>query len=111
MPQQLLEPFVALDRHELAIAIAHTGIQACPFQVSSARHPTEHTFSRTRSSTAAIDHPLQHAHVFSVTRPKKLAVAVAPEPVHREDAWWVRDAATHLQPVIEVVAHVIAAKR
>src|SRR5205814_1177178 len=43
--------------------------------------------------------------------PKELAVCAATEPVDRIHARGLRHAVSHLQPMIEVIAHVVAAKR
>ena len=54
---------------------------------------------------------LQHAHVLAEARPEELAALVLAEPVDAEDARRVRDLAAELQPVVEVVGHVVAAER
>jgi hypothetical protein len=64
-----------------------------------------------RPALAALDDPAQDAHVLAEPRPDELAVRVAPEPVHAEDLGLLLDRAAHPEPVPEVVAHVVAAKR
>src|SRR2546427_5637808 len=55
--------------------------------------------------------PLQHAHVLAKSRPDKSALRVAPKPVDAEDLRRMLHSAAHVQPVSEIVAHVIAAER
>ena len=59
----------------------------------------------------AVDDPLQHAHVLAEAGPEELAVLVAAEPVDVEDPRRVLQAAAEVEPVVEVVAHVVAAER
>src|SRR5271157_2973388 len=63
---------------------------------------------------AALKDPFQYAAVFAETRPEELAamVFILAKPVDVEDPWELRRGAqsSHLEPVREVVAHVIAAE-
>ena len=60
---------------------------------------------------AALHHPLEHADVVPVAGPEELAVLTGTEPVHAEDLRRHGDPLPHLQPVAEVVAHVVAGER
>ena len=67
------------------------------------------------SAFDAVDHPLEHTHVFAVAGPDEFTVVALAEPVHAVNARQ-RVAASfelvfHVQPVLEIVAHVVAAKR
>ena len=61
-----------------------------------------------------VNHPSQHAHVFTVARPDKLARCVFAEPVGAEDGWLLAssgfDFFANIEPMLEVVAHVVAAE-
>ena len=63
----------------------------------------------------APDHPLQHPHVLAVARPNKLALIIGAEPVDAEDRrqFGMRglEPVAQIEPVAEVVGHVVAAKR
>ena len=59
----------------------------------------------------AVDDPLQHAEVFAVAGPEELAVFVAAEPIDVEDPRRILQAAAEVEPMAEVVAHVVAAER
>ena len=58
-----------------------------------------------------VDDPLEHAHVLAEPGPEEVAVVVTAEPVDAEDARRAGDVPSHVQPVGEVVAHVVAAER
>ena len=61
---------------------------------------------------AAREHPRQHARVLAVAGPQEAAVVVLAEPVDVEDLRQLRARrAADLQPVGEVVGHVVAAER
>src|SRR5947208_6101288 len=63
-------------------------------------------------TVATPEDPLQYAAVLTVARPDELAVLVLAEPVDEEDArHLVRMLAPELEPVGEVVGHVVAAER
>ena len=53
---------------------------------SYARHPADRRLARVGAAAAAVDDPLEHAHVLAEARPEKFAVVVLAEPVHVEDA-------------------------
>ena len=59
----------------------------------------------------AVHDPLEHAHVFAEARPDEFAVGVFAEPVHMEDARRLAQRSLHLDPVAEIVAHVVTAER
>ena len=58
----------------------------------------------------AFQHPLQHAHIVAEARPDEVALLVGAEPVHAEDARRVRQPRPDVEPVLEVVAEVVAAE-
>src|SRR5204863_2610181 len=68
-------------------------------------------FHIARATTGPLDDPLQHAHVLAKSRPHKSALRVAPKPVDAEDLRRMLHSAAHVQPVSEIVAHVIATER
>ena len=57
---------------------------------------------------AAVHHPLEHPHILAKAGPEEFALGVFAEPVHVEDARRMLDEAVHVDPVAEIVAHVIA---
>src|SRR5262249_28319724 len=100
-----------LDRQKLTEACPHTGVEAGPFEVLGARHPAKHAFHRAGATLTPVDDPFQHTHVLAITGPEELALLVSAKPVYAKDTRRVREAAAGFQPVLEIVAHVIAAKR
>ena len=89
--------------------------QAGPVQFAVGRSDAEHGLLALGLAFDAVDHPLQHAHVLAVTRPHELAVGVLAEPVDAEDRGQrvalLFQFLFHVQPVLEIVAHVVAAER
>ena len=85
-------------------------LQARPVEILVARHGAERRLHALRAALAALDDPGEHAHVLAEARPEELAVRVAAEPVDAEDLRRLLHRAAHLQPVGEVVAHVVAAE-
>lgn len=56
------------------------------------------------------DNPFENTHIFTKARPEEFAVFVFAEPVDIENAGWVGDVAAELQPMVEVIGHVVAAE-
>src|SRR5665213_2144404 len=86
-------------------------VEPCPFDVLVVRSPANRCFLAECASMCTIDNPLEHAHVLAATGPEKLPVLIFAEPVYMEDARRGTQRALHFDPVPEVVAHVITAKR
>ncbi len=86
-------------------------VQAGPVEILEAGHPPDPGLLRQGAAADAVDDPLQHAHVLAEAGPHEPPVGVLPEPVHVEDLGRLAQRALHLDPVPEVVAHVIAAER
>src|SRR5271165_4082539 len=63
-------------------------------------------------AVATLKDPFEDAAVFAIAGPQKLSILVLAKPVHVENLWQrcIR-LGSHLEPVGEVVPHVIAAKR
>src|SRR3954454_24357331 len=61
--------------------------------------------------SGAADYPFQNAHVLTVTRPHKFAVLIFSEPVYGKDRRRIGKARAKVEPVAEIIAHVIAAER
>ncbi len=60
---------------------------------------------------ATIDDPAQHAQIIAESGPQEAAILVAAKPVDMKHLWQVIRPLVELQPVIPIVAEVIAAKR
>src|SRR5258708_7020650 len=58
----------------------------------------------------SFQNPLQNADVFAVTGPQKLSISTFAEPVHMKNLrrFWYFPA--HIQPVLEIVRHVVTAE-
>src|SRR5256885_15635768 len=80
-------------------------------EIVRAWQPTDRRFKRTASSFAAINNPFEHAHVFAETRPEKLALHPFAKPVHVENERRTREAFSYIEPVLEILANIVSAKR
>src|SRR5262245_25627633 len=111
MQQQLAHPCLAVDRHQFVEARRTEVLHPTPVEVLIARHPADWAFDTDCATAGPLDYPFQHAHVLAIARPQEVAVLILAEPVDAEDPRWVWDAAPKLEPVVEVVGHVVAAER
>src|SRR5436190_20658400 len=97
---ELILPGCRVDARQLGILRWRKFFQPLPVQILEAGHGAERRLDAAPATLAALDDPLQHAHVFAEPRPDEFALGVAPEPVDAEDSRRVLDRATHLQPVL-----------
>src|SRR5215472_9609777 len=110
MSSELASPHLALEAHDAAEAFS-TEVETAPVEIIILGLPAQCGLHRVSAAATAIDHPLQHAHVLSEARPCESAVIVGAKPVDAEDARRMSNCLAHRQPVLEVVADVIAAER
>ena len=59
----------------------------------------------------AIHHPTKHAGIFTETRPDELPLFIFKKPVDAEDNGKLANLASHIDPVLPVVGHVVTSKR
>ncbi len=93
---------VELDRAEV--------FQPFEIEIFEERHPAEGTFFGADAVMAAVHDPFEDAHILAETGPEEVAVFVFTEPIDVEDAGEMFDFLPHIEPVPEVIAHVIAAE-
>ena len=96
--QQRLE---RLDRHAAAVEVDVLGL----------RLVADDRLVRAHLVEAALEDPLEHAQVVAEARPQEAAVVIRAEPVDVEDLRCVRQLLAHVEPVLPVVGHVVAAER
>ena len=62
----------------------------------------------------AVEHPFHHAHILAITRPDKFAFGIFAEPVDAINGGQFcalcLQLGAHIQPVLEIIAHVVANK-
>ena len=112
--RQLLFPCCFIDAgHGVELLLRKR--QAGPGQVLITWSHAHHVVGALACAFNAVNHPLQHAHVLAVAWPDKLAVVTFSKPVggvdFRQDGTCFGQLFTHVQPVLEVVAHVVARER
>ena len=86
-------------------------VESRPFHVVEVGRPADGRLLAAYATVHAIHDPLEHAHVLAEARPQEFAVVALAEPVDVEDARRRAQSALHLEPVTEVVAHMVAAER
>ena len=102
-------PVLAVNRKQLVHRpVGHA--QTCHVDVFGVGHVANGGLHGLDIPAAAREDPFHDAQVFAEAGPEKLAVVVGAEPVHMEDLGLVLDPQTHVQPVPEVVRHVVAAE-
>ena len=105
---QLVLPRARLHCLNLAELAGRKPFQPVPYQVFKPRHDAERRLDALRVLVTPPDDPRQHAHVLGKARPDELPVRVAAKPVDPEDLRRMVHRLAHLQPVREVVTHVVA---
>ena len=87
-------------------------MQTIQIQSVGRGHKANRGFHRVARTFRALEDPLQHAAILAIARPQEFAVFILPEPVHVEDLWQPgAGRGSHLEPMAEVVAHVVTAER
>src|SRR5215471_612251 len=109
MSGELALPHLALEPHDSTEAFS-TEVETLPIEIVVFWLPAQRGLNRVRAAAAAIDHPFQHAHVLSETRPREGTSIVGAKPVDAEDARRMRNCLAHREPMLEIVADVITAE-
>jgi hypothetical protein len=92
------------------MTLAKDGVERGALPVEIAIPGTRPIAPARAPSATAFDDPLQHAHVLAEAGPREFAVAVLAKPVDAEDARRMRDRLAHREPMLEIIADVIAAE-
>ena len=85
-------------------------IQTLPIDIFITRHPANGGFFGSATPAHAIEDPFQHTHIFTKARPRKITGFILTEPVHVENARGLREIALHINPMPEIIAHVVPAE-
>src|SRR5687767_3633442 len=107
----LLHPLVLVDHHALVSEGLLGELDAVPSHILVEPHPAARTLHGSTPMVHAVHDPVQHAHVLAVARPDELAVLIFAKPVDPENARRVVQLATDLEPMSEILGHVIASER
>ena len=114
MVLELGTDFFGLDGDDL-LEVGFAEVQTFPTQVRVLRRRAKDVLGAVLGlAFDAVQHPLQHAHVVAEAGPDEVALVVGAEPVDVEDrqdlgALGLQPLA-QVEPVLEVVAHVVAAE-
>src|SRR6267378_7188973 len=93
--------------------IVHGGagdIQAIESERIGCGHKADRRFRGCRLAFNTLDDPLQDANIFAVSWPEEFSVGALAEPVYVEDFRRAGNTLSHLEPMAEIIGHVIAAE-
>src|SRR5438270_60568 len=85
--------------------------ETLPVDVAITGHPADGSFAAGGPAVNAINDPFQDAHILAKAWPNELAIGIFTEPVDVEDPRSETERSLHPEPVPEIIAHVIPAKR
>jgi len=86
-------------------------IQLLKIEIVRARHPANGRLDRAATALAPIDDPFEGAHVFAETGPENFSIRVLAEPVHVKNERRIGQALAGPEPMPEIFADVVTAKR
>src|SRR5258708_33212613 len=86
-------------------------IEAGPFHAIVVGHPAKGRCASEGADASAVHDPFEDTHVFAIARPDELSLRILAEPVYVENPRRDAQRALHLDPVPEIIAHVVTAER
>src|SRR2546426_12651619 len=104
-------PLPAVDRAHALELVAAEAFQTLPIQILEIWDLADGCFNRIASALTALHNPLEHSHVLAVPRPDEFPIGIGTKPIDAEDARALRHRAPQLEPMVEVVTHVVTDKR
>src|ERR1700751_5714792 len=107
---QLLLPILRIYPEQLVHRIRRN-VQPIQSERIPRRDVPNRCLLRTAASFDALQNPLQYAHVVPKTRPQEFSIRPFAEPVHMKNLRWMRNPLPHLQPMAELIGHVVSAER
>src|SRR5439155_26547242 len=107
---QFPPPLPAVDRAHALELVAAEAFQTLPIQILEIWDLADGCFDRIAFTLTALHDPLQHSHVFAVSRPDEPSIYVGTKPIDAEDAGALGHRAAQLKPMAEVIAHVVTDK-
>lgn len=107
---EFVYPFFRVDCHDVVEALFIEVFEAVGVDVIEFGDPADACFGGVSCAFAAFDDPFEDAHVFGESGPEEVSFVVEAEPVDVEEAWEGFDLFSHIDPVAEVVAHVVSAE-
>src|SRR5438552_18928933 len=108
MRKEFLLPDIAINRHQGVELLTGEVFHTTPVQVLVARHTANRTLDTYRTAMRSLDNPLQDAHIITKARPHVIALGITTEPIHAEYTRRIGQLTPEVQPMVEVVSHMIA---
>src|SRR2546430_14024877 len=79
-------PLLHVDRARALELLAAKAFQALPIQILEIRNLADGCFDRVASTLTAFHDPLEHSHVFAVSRPDEFSIGIGAKPIDAEYA-------------------------
>jgi hypothetical protein len=86
-------------------------VEALDAEILPVGGPADRGFVTGNPALASFDDPFEDSEVFAESWPQELSFGVFAEPVNVEDPRKSFDVFAHIEPMAEVIAHVVAAER
>src|SRR6185312_7220928 len=109
MTNDFLAPCRFINRLKL-VEFFLAKVQTFPANVFVIRRPPDRRLFSLSASVNAVHNPLEHAHVLAVSGPKEFPIFSFAKPIHVEDSRRHAQCPLHLDPITEIVPHVITAE-
>ena len=110
VPGQFFLPLLVIDAEKFDDVFV-LDVELIKIEIVRAGQPADRRLNRVPCSFAAIDDPFEHPHVLAETWPEKFSVCAFAKPVHVKNERRIGEALPDLEPMPEVIADVVAAKR
>src|SRR5436190_8363570 len=111
VPLKFHVPLVRIDSEQLVHLLNVYSGEFVQIEIFDSRQEADWRLGRACNSFTALENPFQNAHVVPETRPEKFAISVFTEPIHVKDQRRPGESLTHLEPMREIIANVVAAER
>ena len=110
LEDQLPVPLGRVDLLEFLEFLRSHRLEAGHVEIYIFRNPTNRGLQGMGAALAALDDPFEDTHVVTEAGPEEFPLGALAKPVHMEDAGDVLHEAAHLQPMSEVISHVVTAE-
>ena len=107
---RFLGPVARIHAEQLIEAFAGN-VHAVQCQRRRSWHKPNRRIGGGGASLNPIGDPLQHPDIFAESGPQEFSVGILAEPIHVENFRRVFNFRAHVQPVLEIIGHVVAAER
>src|SRR6516165_5509792 len=107
---QLRLPVFVIDLEQFIDAFM-VNLEAGEIEIVHAGQPTDRRSHGAAASFATIQNPFQHTHVLAEPGPEEISVYAFAEPIHAENGRRIGQPSPDVDPMLEIIADVVAAER